>query len=227
MNFGELVDLTGYILNFNDTQTDQDFSSKRLKQTLNLVYTSEINKAKQEGGKDYFTKLYTFTWPASQVTITLPFSLQQADLLGFEDITNTDPGIPVGVGGPLVFWKDNKTLQWSSDGPPETLTIRVSYLASPAKMVDDADEPDLIPRDYRELLAWSAACWMRTVGDEGIPQMFAMKLDELRMDYYKQIALGRPRGNIPIVQASNVSVPPTTDAGAGLLTSSSGGFAGY
>jgi hypothetical protein len=205
MNFTELQDRLKFILNFNDTQTDQDFTNARIKQALNFSYESEINRAQAEGSRRYFRAVREIEWVADELTYTLAYPLDQRGLIRITDITNTDPGYALvfdenGFHGD-VFWKDRNTIQWGTQGPNAGKTLRVEFYTRPIAMVEDNDEPELIPPQFRELLLWSAACWLRDIADDdmGTPQSWQRRLDEWRIDFWKYLSRGRPTDDVPAV----------------------------
>lgn len=197
MNRAELRDLLGFILNFNDGQTNQDFSTTRLNQALQRAYRREVAKCKQEGDIDFFLKSYEFTWTASTLNWAVPNAMR-GDFLRIMDITEDSAvGTEVqfsehGVGSD-VFYKDKDTLQWGIDGPPDNRTLRVYYLAQVETMEADDDEPALVPEQFHELIAWSAAVELREIADGAAPQAFVNNRDELRLDYWKHASLGLPQ----------------------------------
>ncbi len=210
MNFVDLQDRLAFVLNFNDGQADQDFSSTRLKQALNFVYAEEVHKAQQEGGRRWFREFTDITWTASSVTYTLPASIDAHEVLRFVDITDTNPGTrlqfsPEGLSGDLHV-RDRKTLQWGTSGPASDRTIRVFYYALPVDMVADLDEPELIPDSFREILVWAAAVRLRVIGDEEAPRAWVTQLNTLREDYWKAISRGWPMDEVTTIAQAESDV---------------------
>jgi len=197
VQFVDIYNDLGMVLNFNSGQTDQDYTAAQLKRAINMAYTREVNIGKQEGSRRHFIKRNTFSWPASQAELTLPSELRGAELLRINDITNTTPGEQLsfsayGVGGGDVYFIDNNTLRWGTNGPAAAKTLQAMYLAQPQELVEDSQEPELVPPAYHELLMWSAACWLRDVADEECPRAWTEQRDELRLGYHKYISRGRP-----------------------------------
>lgn len=195
MTFDQILSLTKFIMNFNDGQSDQDFSEVRIKELINLAYVEEVNKAKQEGVKRYFKAFHEETWTSGNVTFTLPSTVSRAELIEARDVTSDTIGTLLafsdsGVTG--IGWKDRNTLQWGLTGPDSDRTIRFVYYAQPETLVAEDDEPELIPPQFHAVLAWGAACYGRTIADEQVPQSWAYKLEDLRHDYWKFISRGRP-----------------------------------
>ena len=87
MNFKELQDEVSDLLNFNSSQTDQDFTTSQIKKAINRAYLRETNKARQEGLSSYFKAVTTFTWPSGSKTVALPSIIQKRFLINMEDIT--------------------------------------------------------------------------------------------------------------------------------------------
>lgn len=181
----ELKDL----LNFTSGVADQDFSDVQLKRALNKRYALECILGQQHGKRTWFHKQQTFTWPASEETLQLPQQIEQAGIYHLEDITDRDPGYPLPA---MVFWLDNKTLQWGDTSPGTARTIRATYFARPGDMVAEHDEPDLIPPEHRMLIVWSAAVFLRQKADEGAPPSWMEQLNEERLNFWKAMSKGRP-----------------------------------
>jgi hypothetical protein len=205
MTFEELLSLTKFVLNFNDGAADQDFSEARIKQAINLVYVEEVNRAKQEGLKRRLRASFNFTWAAGEVTLSVPPQLRGATLFGLRDITSGLPGGRIafsedGNAGD-VFYVDRNTWQWGSQGPGSDRSLRAYYFARCETLVEDDDVPVLIPEDHQALLAWAAAIFLRTVADEAPPQMWLMKIQELRFDFWKEISRGQPLDDVPGIEA--------------------------
>jgi hypothetical protein len=203
MDFGTLQNRLAFILNFNDGQTDQDFSAARLKQALNFAYNREIQRAVLEGSKRYWKRAVDISWPADQVTLPLPSTVKKKAIYRIQDVTDDSIGAALifsdyGLTGD-VFWKDHNTLQWGVSGPGSARTLRVFYVADTVDMVSDGDEPELMPEPFHEVILWSAACWLRTIADEAPPQAWLMQLNELRMDLWKYVSMGRPREDEPTI----------------------------
>jgi hypothetical protein len=139
----------------------------------------------------------TFTWAAGEEEFELTASLRDLQHAEFFDITDGRPGLPLGVGTRTdptdFFFVDRNTLRWCTDsGPSSDVTIEVVYLATAEELADDADEPALIPPEFRELLAISAAITARDEADEQHPGSWDTRLMQLRMAYLKYLS-DRPK----------------------------------
>jgi hypothetical protein len=204
MNRKELRDELAFLLNFNEDQPDQDFTATRLNKALQYAYEDEVRQGKLEGQLRWFKANATLTWPASQVTLKLPSTLQRAGLIEFWDITEADPGVPFVIRenwqqGGDVHWLNFDTLQWGETGPDSEKTLRVDFMAYPEKLLNDSQSPLLVPVDYHMLIVWAAAVFLRDVADEAVPQRWAQKHRELQMDFWKFLSRGRPFSDVPVV----------------------------
>lgn len=188
-------------LNFNVTQTDQDFAgpssnaNELLDEYLSEAYSREVTAAKIEISSRPFSQTASFTWAASTVTVQLPQYLVDQQMIRIEDTTDTSPGPVLWVGGDggqstMVFWKDRNTLQWGQTGPGSARTITAFYNASAVELTNPLDEPVLIPPDHRHLLVWSAACIARAEADEGAPAEWVRQHMECRSQYHAMLAKG-------------------------------------
>lgn len=219
MNFIDLQNETSDLLNFNSGQTDQDFTAAQIKDAVNRAYKREYRKAREEGSRHYFFAITDIIWPASDVTLPLPNNLRGSQIVNIKDVTDDatgfyviiydggDPpiGTPAWAGQSLsggIHWKDRNTLQWGNQGPSTEKTLRVEHYPRSVDMVQDDDEPDLIPHDHREVIFWSAAVDLRRRADEASPQSWSRELAELRMDLHKEVSRGRPNSS-PTTISSN------------------------
>lgn len=208
MNFNDIQDDTQLLLNFNSSQTNQDFTTKNIKSVINRVYEREVSLAKQEGTRLYFMATQDVTWEADALTFELPKFAQRAHILSIRDISDSSSEIGSAMvfsdygaaGGP--FWKDRKTLQYGDSAPTSDITLRFFFQAVPEPLVNDEDEPELIAQDFRELLSWSAAIRFRRMGDESAPQEWILERDEIRTDFWKHVSRGRPNDSVPWIRPS-------------------------
>jgi hypothetical protein len=185
----EVADLVGFT---DGAVSNSGFSTDIIKRAINRRYEAETLLAQQHGRRSWFHKVQSFTWSSGEETLTVPASISSAAIIRLEDITNNDPGSSLP---PEVFWKDNKTLQWGSTSPGSDITIRATYFARPVEMVNDADEPELIPPEMRMLLVWSAAVFLRQKADEGAPGQWLEMLNEERMTFWKWLSKARPQSD--------------------------------
>ena len=212
MNFKELQDEVSDLLNFNSSQTDQDFTTSQIKKSINRAYLRETNKARQEGLSSYFKAVTTFTWPSGSKTFALPGNIQKRFIINMDDITDQDPGRMLTFSdNPLVgdlFWLDRNTIQWGEDGPGADKSIRVEFFVYPETLLNDDDEPSIIGPEHHELLYYSAAIDLRTRADEAAPMEWLRQQMELRIDLYKDLSRGRPIKNVPTISSH---VPDAAD----------------
>lgn len=209
MDFKELQDEVSELLNFNSTQTDQDFTTAQIKRAINRAYRREYNKARHEGSRRYFQAVTEFTWSADQVTLTLPSNIRRAQLISLEDITDNASGTRIVVydggdpptGTPAwveqnfredIRWKDRNTLQWGNNGPGSARTLRAAFFPEPESLSEDQDSPDLVGPAHHELIFYSAAIDLRTRADEAAPNEWMREVMSLRVDFHKDVSRGRP-----------------------------------
>ena len=196
MDFLELQTETKELLNFNSSQTDQDFTLAQVKNAINRAYRREYVRARQEGTRRFFITTTDVAWPESQATLELPNNLQGAQIVRVSDVTSSTPGAELvfsdyGHVGDL-YWLNRNTLQWGTGGPSSAKTIQFEYFPGITKLVQDDDEPDLIPSEHREIVFWSAAIDLRNRADEMAPQAWLFERENLRMDFWKEISKNRP-----------------------------------
>tara|TARA_Y100000034_G_C6702511_1_gene309907 strand:- start:19 stop:666 length:648 start_codon:yes stop_codon:yes gene_type:complete len=196
MDFLELQTETKELLNFNASQTDQDFTLKQVKNAINRAYRREYVRGRQEGTRRFFITTKSVEWASSAATLELPLTLQGAQIVRVVDITGGTPGTELlfsdfGNVGDL-FWLNRNTIQWGTNGPGSAKTIQFDYFPKAGKMVQDDDEPDLMPEEHRELIFYSAAIDLRNRADEMAPQAWLMERENLRMDFWKDISKNRP-----------------------------------
>lgn len=211
MNVGELLDELGFVLNFNDGQTDQDFTNARLLRLLQRGYERAVKRAKQEGVIEWFKSATDITWPASQALLTLPGIVKQKQVQEVRDVTDDTVGYTFNIlNSPhsfYPFWKTSSTLQWGDTGPDSDRTLRFYFYASPEKLLEDFQEPLLIPDEFHELIIWEAACIARQVADETAPPAWIQERNEMRMDYFKFVSHGKIKINTPWVSPVDTSSP--------------------
>ena len=196
MDFSELQDETKELLNFNASQTDQDFTLAQVKNAINRAYRREYVRARQEGSRRYFISTTDVSWVAGSATLELPTRLQGAQVIRITDVTSNSPGSELvfsdfGNVGDL-FWLNRNTLQWGQSGPGSTKTLRFEYFPKITKMIEDDDEPDLVPSEHHDIIFWSAAIDLRNRADEMAPQAWLIERESLRMDLWKDISKNRP-----------------------------------
>ena len=209
MNFKELQDEVSDLLNFNSSQTDQDFTTSQIKKAINRGYLRETTKARQEGLSSHFKTRTDITWPSGSLTFSLP---QKRFLINMDDITDQDPGRMMTFSdNPLagdLFWLDRNTMQWGESGPSSDKSLRAEFFSYPETLLNDDDEPSIIGPEHHELLFYSAAIDLRTRADEAAPMEWLRQQMELRIDLYKDLSRGRPIRNVPTISGHS---PDTSD----------------
>jgi hypothetical protein len=198
----DLITRTKKTVSHSDQLTDQAFAGpsddadQNFRNAINEAYNDEVEDAKQIGDPRWFIARYQFNWQASSPTLTLPAPLQGAQIVRLADITDGYPGQVMWMGDVPQFaqfhWRDRTTLQWGQTGPGSTRTLEAAYHAAAEWMKDPADEPALIPNQFRHLLVWSAACLLLQIRDIEAPGQWLMRRDEIRMRWHKYLSMGRP-----------------------------------
>lgn len=207
MNRKQLRSELAFLLNFKETESDNDFIKTRLNKLIDRAYNMEVERAKQHGGKTYFQGFTAdFSWTSGSQTLAVPTSLASVTIIDVYNITDGEPGVPLIFAegsnrGGDIFWKDKDTWQWTSDGGPgSTLTLRGYYEQITTDLQDDEASPTLIPSQFHWLIVWSAAVLGRKIADERAPDDWKSELQEARLDYYKYVSKGRPLSMVPRVQ---------------------------
>ena len=119
------------------------------------------------------------------------------------DITDRDPGLELDFDVTVIQWKDSETLQWGTAGPGRDTNVRIEYLATPLQMVEEGDEPDLIPYRFRWLLVWRAAVIALTVADQAVPPIWSVHIRALQSQFHSSLSKGHPMVNDPPVISSD------------------------
>ena len=202
MNLQEMRSELAFRLNFKEDEADQDFQESRLNRALNLSYRREVNKAHLNGPQNWFKQSASFTWSASQLTVSLPGNVDQHNLIDIYDTTSDTTGSRVIVGNEVdsaadMFWSSRNTLQWSGSdtGPSSDCTFRVDYLALAETLSDDEDEPQLIPRQHHDLIVVGAEEFLLNKADGAAPQSTREELKSSREEFWKFLSKARPRSN--------------------------------
>jgi hypothetical protein len=199
----ELRDRLSWMIDFNATQTDQDFRgpsskpNKRVDDELNLAYRREVEEAKKVR-ELWFLRLHQFTWPASAATLDIPEGLVDKRIFRIRD--NTDHAVgPIleiwdqGSNGTGFYIYDNDTWGWYP-APSSARTLVAEYLADATWMKAATDQPSLIPKRHREMIPLSAAINMhRTapITDTATFTSWEAHLAQLRFNWHKEIARGK------------------------------------
>lgn len=199
-NLAWLRDKVARKLNFNVSQTDQDFAGpasdayKLIDDYINEAYLLEVNRAKVEIGAQPFRAQHSFTWAASSVTLTLPQHLLDQQMERLDDETDQTPGTTLWVSDRpstgSIAWYDRNTLIWGSTGPASARTLKAFYLAAPQELKSPLAEPSLVPPDHRWLIVWSAAIIGRSEADERAPEKWEQHLATTRNDYHALLSRG-------------------------------------
>lgn len=188
-------------------EPDQDFAGTAnepwslIDAAFNEAQNRERNLALVDGSSKAFEKTIQVSWPASQVTLTLPTYIDRESITRLWDVTNNSAGYTIPVSrrelNGRVFWKDNRTLQFSTTGPASTMTVEITYLAEAAALREPAQEADVFPYNHRHLLNWSAAIILLSVADQRIPPKWEETIEELRSTFHLAISRGAPSETNP------------------------------
>lgn len=197
VTFKEMQDYLSLILNFQATQTTENFSREQLKLLLNLAQDDEYNLATQQGIAKHFRVYQDFTWYQDEVFQDAPQWCLKGYVIDFRDITDS-PDTQIGTPTPIVFetWKQ---LRWGAQGPANDRTIRVRYFLTPLELVNDMDQVYWVPVTHRQLIVWAAACMLRMIAYKEVPQAWLSKRDELRWSFHKYVSRGLPTMDPPSV----------------------------
>lgn len=208
-NLLELRDRLSWMIDFNATQTDQDFrgpsgdANRRVNDEINLAYRREVEEAKKVR-EMHFKRKHSFTWTANASTLDIPEGLKDCRIFRIRDNTDVNPG-PIlsvwdeGDDGNGFYVYDNDTWGWYP-APSSARTLVAEYLAESGWLKADADEPALIPRRHRELIVLSAAINMHMVApitDTKTFKDWQNRLYELRFAWHKEVARGSPSEHPP------------------------------
>ena len=202
-NLGWIADKVAYLLQFNPSQSDQDFqgpSSNANKWTWDLInqaYEVEVNNAKLGSIADRFMVTQDMTWTASAVTAMLPEGIRRHGSLRMADVTDDSIGLDLDFNRHNIFWKDYRTLQWGTQGPGRATSIRITYLANVVEMTSDSDEPEWVPYSFRRLIVWRAAIIGRIVADDKAPTEWYKQAKEWRENWISHESMGAPMFNNP------------------------------
>jgi hypothetical protein len=141
------------------------------------------------------------TWPVGVTTQPIPTAMRGKQILDLFDNTNMAPGVPgtivqqwqraQGVAGFYVV--DMDTWGWAP-APTSDLSLAIYYMATPAELKHESDEPVLFPPNHHELIGWSAAVHLQSVAapSEAVPRSWVDKQAEQRYSLWKTLTRGSP-----------------------------------
>ena len=204
-----ILDQVADRLEFDSTEPDQAFGGtaadpfKRIRDWLNEFYTSLVNEVALEAPKEPFEVIHSFTWPSDQQEYELPKEVAWSKSLYLVDTTRGPPGEELFVYNSArstgIWWKDRRTLVHpNSTGFNEDKTMEWHYLADAEELIDDAQEPILVPYRFRYLLVWGTAVYARSEVDEDVvPQSWATRVMKLKEDFSLDLCQGRLNFTLP------------------------------
>lgn len=190
------------IVNQKTGTPDADFKGssnapfEKIDAALNEARVHERNLAIIHGSSKAFEKTVQKTWPASQVTLSLPSHIDRESVFGLWDVTDSSAGYALKVVrrevNGRIFWHDNLTLQWATTGPASATTIEIGYQAEAEPLTEPAQECSVFPYNHRHLLNWSAAVILTDIADQRPPDRWLQRLDEYRSAFHLAISRGSP-----------------------------------
>lgn len=214
-NVDWLISRLKWVVNFNDGQVNQDFAGPSTdanlhwREALNEAYKTVVHNAQKVTSRHNWRKCQDVVWPVSTTTLTIPYDLAQAQVQRIRDITSEEDGTAIFIGnspGESELWRlDKDTLQWGVAGPAAETTLRFEYLARAEELTSGNQEPELIPADYRMLIVWEAAIFLRSIADERTPKAWVDARDAMQKTYNKSISQGWGMETNPPVIRNNDS----------------------
>jgi hypothetical protein len=209
MDFATLVDRVKFVVDNNDGGTSQAFTTARVKQAINMAYNNEYTTAMLEGQRSWFITTRTLTWLANVPLFTLPKDMSQDTIIRIRDMTDSNLGRELvfsatGFYGDL-FWHDKNNLQWGASGPTKDKTLEFAFIPNIVDMVDDDDEPELLPNMFHNILIWSAAIMLLEIADQVAPQPWYKNQEDTRLNMLKYLSLGRPQVDTPKIVNTDAS----------------------
>ena len=174
---------------------------------INEYYKTTVLDAASGADPDLFKFSEVFTWPGSQLAFRFPPGINRITVMSFLDITAGLPGRQITPSAGYnfsqeVYWSTLDTLTWANTGPDSTVSLLVTHRAVPTDMVNDMEEPRLIPYEYRDMLHWGATALALTdrLGDD-VPERIDQKIKDWEWRYRTAI------GQLPTDSGSYTSEP--------------------
>ena len=190
------------IVNYQDGTPDQDstgptnYTWKKIDAALNEAARQERNEAIIHGSSEAFRKKQSFTWASGELTFTLPSYIDRESVMEMHDVTDDTLGQPIHAMARgfnrLIFWLDNKTLQWGTTGASRDTTVEISYAAAAPSLSAPTAEYDVFPYSHRDLINWSAACIWADMADQEAPASWEKRRDGYRSSFHLAISRGSP-----------------------------------
>lgn len=182
MNRREIRDYAGFILGFNDQQTENDFTTARLNKAINWAYEQRWNETKQQVGRASLVEYVDETWASGAATFTLPAYLQGKALYKFVQVSN-DVEVELAIS-----FQTRNVLRWDESGPTGAITLRCYYISATEKLETDEQVPLLIPPAHHQLIAWDAAILLKKIADQQVPSSWLETQDSLAMSLVKDMS---------------------------------------
>lgn len=192
-----------FILSVREGEADQDFQTARLNTALDRAYERCVIDGRMHGMSIHFMLLQNLTWEADATTFTMPTDLGCREIIKLWDLTSGEPAIELRESMDYKY-VDRKTLQWGdgSTGPSADVTIKVQYSAAAEKLETDASEPALIPPEHRMYIVWEAACSLRGIADDQIPQYWHAEREKARLGFIKYVSRPKPTSALALAISS-------------------------
>lgn len=181
MNRREIRDYAGFILGFNDAQTEGDFTAARLNNAINWAYEQRWNETKQQVARKSLVEYTDETWPSGDTSFELPAYLRGKALYKFVQVSS-DVEMELSVS-----FKTRNVLQWDASGPTGDITLRCYYIASAEKLETDDQVPALIPPAHHQIISWDAAILLKTIADQEVPSSWSEMQSNLSMSLVKDM----------------------------------------
>ncbi len=194
-NKGELVAEIPRVLNSTPTTVGANYTAAELLVSLNQVYSDIVEEAKQSAAAEHFIARSQIVWPANQNILELNDNLVGKEIRVVYDITDSQRPTILDIGNnPVeadIYWISPTALKWYN-GPSAEKTLLFEVYTCADEMVEDDDEPVLIPRQFRNVLVWGTAIYQRDIQDERTPGPWNARYLRLLEAYIKHISRLRP-----------------------------------
>ena len=181
MNRREIRDYAGFILGFNDEQTEGDFTTARLNKAINWAYENRWNETKQQVARASLVEYTDVEWASGEPTFELPEDLRGKALYKFVQVSS-DVELQLSIR-----FQTRNVLMWDESGPTGDITLRVYYIATAEKLETDEQVPLLIPPAHHQLIAWDAAILLKTIADQEVPAKWTTMQENLSMSLVKDL----------------------------------------
>jgi hypothetical protein len=196
---------TAKLVNFNIDEPDEDFEGttdnawEEIDDALNEAVDTEYAELTLNIDPLRLSINLQYEWPIAETTFTLPSALTESAIQHVYDVTDGYPGTLLWVMNrgvqyePAIFPESRNVWRWGSEGPGSTRTLQFTLVPPGPELVKASDEPHLVPRQFRRLLVWSAACILRMRAEDDAPVQWLDARDRFRERLVLWYAGGSPR----------------------------------